>query len=162
MTKAIIIRATLAGLVVGVPVLASTVLAASPAEPEIVPATDQAACLSPAAVPDLIEGEPLLAPDVGGVVYTAGGCSAWATCYNGSTVDCSSSSSSGTCSYQDANCPASWGYVECDGVRWWCPICPPEDCSRYNYPGCSYFWNGVRGCCDVKSLDGKICLEACT
>lgn len=159
-------KTELAGLAAGLLILASAALAASPTAPdEIAPASDPAQgaeCLSPVPDPAAPEGEPLLTSDTGGVVYTAGGCSAWASCDDGSTVHCSSSSSSGTCSYQDSNCPGTRGHVTCDGFTTWCPRCEEEiDCSQYNYPGCSYFWNGVLGCCDVKALDGKICLQAC-
>ena len=112
------------------------------------------------------EEEPLLSPaGKGSVVYTAGGCSATANCRNASTpsVSCSTSGSSGTCSFHDATCaPDTRGWVECNGVKTWCPMpnCP-TDCSSFNRPGCSYFWNGVLGCCDVKVSPGAFCLTAC-
>ena len=161
MTKSTLFKATFAGLVFGVAVLASTVLAASHGEPQLATASGEGPCPTPLINATAFEGEPLLTPESGGVVYTSGSCSAWATCDDGSTVDCSSSSSSGTCSFQDADCDNGIrGHVECDGSKTWCPECP-EDCSSLNYPGCSYFWNDVLGCCDVKSLDGSICLQAC-
>lgn len=167
MIRKTLTKTALTGLAAGVLILASAALAASPTDADaIAPATNPAQgakCPSPVSDPAAPEGEPLLTPDTGGVVYTASGCTAWASCDDGSSVHCSSSSSSGTCSYQNSNCPGTRGHVTCDGFTTWCPPCPPdeEDCSRFNYPGCSYFWNDVLGCCDVKSLNGQICLQAC-
>lgn len=156
MTKSTLIKTTLAGLVVGVLMLASTILAASPEQPEIVPTSKDSRCLSTVAV---IEGEPLLTPDAGGVVYTAASCAAWATCHDNSMVDCSSSGSSGTCSFQDVDCKNEIdGHVECGGVKRSCPPCP--DCSHLNYPGCTYFWNSDLECCDVEQpVGGPICFD---
>jgi hypothetical protein len=60
---------------------------------------------------------------------TSSSCSATAHCYDGSTVSCSASGSSASCSGVDANCPSQRGYVTCTGsggtTTTYCPICPP-------------------------------------
>lgn len=149
--------------------LASSVLASSPAAPpgngsEVGPGLSGMDCPSAKAAPISLDQQ--LAVTGGHVIYTAGGCKATASCADGSTVSCSSSSSSGTCSFQDSSCsPRVQGWVECDGLRRWCPSdeCETEtqDCDSLDYPGCDYFWNSFLGCCDVNSLDGEICLDAC-
>ena len=151
------------GLVVGLLILAPAALAESPPAEALDLAASELFSSATPSTPDC-EEEPLLSPaGKGSVVYTVGGCVAIASCWNGSTVSCSTSSSSGTCSFQDSTCnPQVRGWVQCNGVRTWCPwhSCP-FDCSSLNYPGCSYFWNGVLGCCDVKASPGQICLTAC-
>lgn len=65
----------------------------------------------------------------------AGSCSAWQDCSDGSTVDCSGSSS----------CIVGSDYVECDGTRTSCPqticdvslICPSPPYSSAWYIQCS-------------------------
>ena len=49
-------------------------------------------------------------------------CSASATCYNGTTVNCTSST--GSCTGINAACPSQRGYVQCAGTTTNCPACP--------------------------------------
>jgi len=110
--------------------------------------------------------EPPLTDGKGAVVYTAGGCFAVASCADGSTVSCSTSSTSGTCTFRDSDCSTGLrGYVECNGTRTWCPAdeCPVVDpCAHLNFgPECRYFWNEVLQCCDVKQLGPFVCPTAC-
>ena len=65
-------------------------------------------------LPEIVDG---LAPEP----VPASTCNAWATCHNGTTKDCTGNS---VCKSRDANCPGQRGYVECDGVKKWCPPCP--------------------------------------
>ena len=61
-----------------------------------------------------------------------------ANCSPYSKVSCSG----GTCSSVDRNCSAGQrGYVQCDGVTTYCPVCPT--------PGCNEGWVEYRdgGCC---------------
>jgi len=52
---------------------------------------------------------------------TEGGCSAIADCDDGSHVTCSGDT---TCTSIDSSCPASRGYVRCDGITKYCTPCP--------------------------------------
>ena len=49
-------------------------------------------------------------------------CTASATCYNGTTVNCTSAT--GTCTGINAACPSQRGYVQCGGTTTNCPACP--------------------------------------
>jgi hypothetical protein len=121
MTKAIA-----SGIALGVLALASAVLAAPPTALGIDPACD-GADNSSAESPAGSEGEPSLIAGVGAVVFITDGCTATATCPNG-TVQCSSSTP-GTCSSQNSICSGRFhvtGYVECDGIRKVCRECPNE------------------------------------
>lgn len=48
-------------------------------------------------------------------------CEATADCWDGSSKVCFGSSD---CSARDSACPIQRGYVECDGTRTYCPVCP--------------------------------------
>jgi hypothetical protein len=54
-------------------------------------------------------------------------CWAAATCSGGGSVSCSGSA---TCSSVDASCPSQRGYVTCDGVTTYCPICRLLNCTK--------------------------------
>ncbi len=54
----------------------------------------------------------------------ASSCSAWATCHDGSLVDCSTTS--GSCQHQDASCPGQRGFVTCGSTTKNCPACPVQ------------------------------------
>ena len=64
-------------------------------------------------------------------------CSATATCGNGSTLTCTGS---GFCAAQDASCPSERGWVECNGNRQRCGLCPGT-CTGNQHcpdtPGCT-------------------------
>lgn len=154
LTKTLVPALAVCALILVSPALAQT--------PEAVPGAPLEA--SPA--PESCEDELLTPAGQGSVVYTAGGCSAWASCWNGSTVSCSSGSSSGTCTFRDSACSPDpvRGFVRCDGVTTWCPLhtCPNiPDCSALNTPGCSYSWNMVAQCCWYMSAIGATCLDHC-
>lgn len=62
-------------------------------------------------------------------VHELGYCYQEANCWDGSTVSCSRSSSSGTCTHVDSNCAAGQrGFVDCGLGASWCPPCPPSPC----------------------------------
>jgi len=160
MSNAAISRTLVAGLVVGLLVLVSAVVAESPGG-RLPDSTHSATVKASSAA--MFPGAPLeellsTASGAGFVVYTAGSCQAQATCWDGSMVSCSSSSSSGTCSYRDSACSPDplRGYVRCDGVTTWCPshTC---GCSQYDTLGCDYFFNPETGCCDVQVYFGALC-----
>ncbi|HEX6900553.1 MAG TPA: hypothetical protein VF789_12590 [Thermoanaerobaculia bacterium] len=77
-------------------------------------------------------------------------CSASATCGGAPSVSCNGSS---TCSAVDQNCSVGQrGFVLCDGLRYDCSsTCsnPTNPCDQLNqqYPGCSYTYDPVGGCC---------------
>lgn len=56
---------------------------------------------------------------------TESACSAQVTCWNGSQISCSGSS---TCTATDGSCPLSRGRITCDGTTTYCPYCPPGQC----------------------------------
>ncbi|MCG8455032.1 MAG: hypothetical protein MI919_02045 [Holophagales bacterium] len=75
------------------------------------------------------------------------GCTATATCRDGSTISCSSSGSSTACSSADHNCPYSHGWVKCGPIRQCCPAqCPISDCPYRQ--GCQYQLIIASGCCE--------------
>ena len=49
-------------------------------------------------------------------------CTASATCYNGTTVNCSVGT--GSCTGVNAACPSQRGYVQCGATTTYCPACP--------------------------------------
>jgi hypothetical protein len=53
-------------------------------------------------------------------------CSATVNCGDGTSVSCSSSASSSSCSSIDRNCPTR-GSVTCDGVKTKCPPCSCDE-----------------------------------
>lgn len=55
-------------------------------------------------------------------------CTATADCWDGSTRYCEGNNSSASCTAVDSNCPGQRGYVTCDGVTTWCPVCETEPC----------------------------------
>lgn len=60
----------------------------------------------------------------GTIIPTAGGCSATASCEQGSDVSCSMTSTSGTCSFQDQDCSAGrQGFVKCGSTQRNCDSC---------------------------------------
>ncbi len=69
-------------------------------------------------------------------------CTASATCYNGSTISCSGTTS---CTAQDANCPTSRGYVNCGSGTQYCPACPGSGPCPVN--SCGYTFNKFTYCC---------------
>ncbi len=67
-------------------------------------------------------------------------CSATASCAPHTSVTCSHSAPN-TCVAVDRNCPSQRGYVTCNGVTTYCPICPTA-CSDGQLRG---VWTGE--CC---------------
>ncbi len=82
-------------------------------------------------------GLPQTALQQGGeVVNMAGGCSASADCWDGSTRSCSGGSGS-TCTAVDSNCGSGVaGYARCGSSTYNCPPCPSSGCS-FNGASCS-------------------------
>lgn len=136
----------------------SCVLASIPgfSQPQSAVSFDLAAILSPPAVTGSCalrpSAEPLtpLAP-----VRTTGlesACTATASCGSYGTVSCEGAS---TCSATDRNCP-NRGYVICDGVYTYCPICTIEDfCQK-----CAET-NDCRACCRCQGYSPFVCRDEC-
>jgi hypothetical protein len=77
------------------------------------------------AVSPVLAAEAATAVGQGVSEQALGHCDAFADCDDGSFVSCTGSSS---CTFFDSACPLERGYVECDGVRTYCPICPFVEC----------------------------------
>lgn len=87
-------------------------------------------------------------------------CTATVECLDESTISCSDSGSSASCSSEDPNCPDTRGSVTCGGLTREClascspplpPPCPPV-------PGCHYVFDFVEECCiDAASNCPDIC-----
>lgn len=83
-------------------------------------------------------------------------CTASATCWDASTKACSGG---GTCTGVDSNCAAGTrGWVTCDGVTSYCPICPCDDtpvCCRCERDG------DCMSCCRCAGGSFGACLDEC-
>jgi hypothetical protein len=75
---------------------------------------------APAALPSApMDGTVLAAKSPTGKVI----CAAAANCWNGTTVNCSSSTVGDTCAAVDSSCTAQQGYVRCGTTYTYCPSC---------------------------------------
>ncbi len=118
-----------AALAVGLLLVAGSALAQAPAGPDCPQALPIAPLLAQAALAGLAGSPTPAAPQC----Y----CSATAHCSDGSTVSCSDSSGPCDCTGVDASCSAGQrGYVSCNGVTTYCPVCPPPsgDCAQQCKP----------------------------
>jgi len=82
-------------------------------------------CVIGCAASTVVAAETVTAVDQSDAEQVLGQCDAYADCYDGSVVSCTGAS---YCTYVDSSCPVQRGYVECDGVKTYCPSCPIEEC----------------------------------
>ena len=143
-----------AALAVGLLLVAGTALAQTPAAPDCPQALPIAPLFSQAAIAGLA-GAPAPAALQ---CY----CSASANCWNDTVVSCSDSSSPCDCTGVDSSCSAGQrGYVRCNGVTTYCPVCPTGDCAQQCKP-CGIGQIDPCGVCTcVRNVCGRISAWVC-
>jgi hypothetical protein len=105
------------------------------------------------------------AKSLGGRPGLKASCKISANCGGGTPVSCKGTT---TCTGADQDCsanPIQQGYVDCGSGVAYCPDpCitgpPPEDCTPYSFPGCTYSFNPATNCCEAYN-ESFICPFAC-
>lgn len=131
-------------------ILVSTLGATAEEPAAVTPDVEGKVCTEPA---EQIGGSQ---PEIFQQVGTAEACTASANCTEGPDVNCSGNNN---CTAFDQNCSTGQrGYVECDGNRMWCAICPcnlqlcRQSCRSGCSSGCFCFGSCVNGSCECDQV----------
>ncbi|MCG8462679.1 MAG: hypothetical protein MI919_40860, partial [Holophagales bacterium] len=97
------------------------------------------------------------------VQSTAAGCSAYASCWDGTSRSCSTTVSGATCAGVDSNCSAQRGYARCGTTYSYCPACPSSGGCSFEGANCSSSAFCASKCQLICDTEGGFCINGkCT